>query len=218
MSFTVTVNMQVAVFPDASVAVAATVVVPFGKNDPDAGLAITATPGQLSVAVTVKFTTAPHWFGAFAVMMFAGQLMIGGTLSLTVTVKLQLPVLGDAARSDAEQLTVVTPFGNAEPEAGLHVTDRAPSQLSVAVGAKLTTALQAFVAVNAFTFVQPLSAGATLSVTVTVNVQVPVLGAAARSDAEQLTVVTPFGNVAPLAGLQVTGREPSQLSEAVGVV
>jgi hypothetical protein len=53
VSFTVTVNVQVAVLPDASVAVDVTVVVPLGKKLPDAGELTTVTPGQLSVAVTV---------------------------------------------------------------------------------------------------------------------------------------------------------------------
>ena len=53
MSTTVTVNEQVAVLPLASVAVAVTVVVPFGKLDPDGGLLMTATPEQLSLTVTV---------------------------------------------------------------------------------------------------------------------------------------------------------------------
>jgi hypothetical protein len=52
VSLTVTVNMQLAVLADASVAEQVTVVVPFGKVAPDAGTQVTAlTPGQLSVAV-----------------------------------------------------------------------------------------------------------------------------------------------------------------------
>src|SRR5687768_11390575 len=47
----VTVNVQLAVLPDASVAVPVTVVVPTGKTLPDAGVNTTVTPGQLSVAV-----------------------------------------------------------------------------------------------------------------------------------------------------------------------
>jgi hypothetical protein len=50
---TVTVNVQVDLLPAASVAFAVTVVVPFGKTDPDAGLETTVTLEQLSVAVTV---------------------------------------------------------------------------------------------------------------------------------------------------------------------
>ena len=53
VSFTLTVKVQVAVLPAASVAVAVTVVVPTGKKVPDAGLVVTVTPGQLSVAVAV---------------------------------------------------------------------------------------------------------------------------------------------------------------------
>jgi hypothetical protein len=50
---TVTVNIQVDLFPAASVALAVTVVVPFGKTDPETGLETTATLEQLSVALTV---------------------------------------------------------------------------------------------------------------------------------------------------------------------
>ena len=60
MSTTVTVKEQLAVLPEASVAVPVTVVVPFGKVEPEAGLATTVTPGQLSAAVTLKLTTAEH--------------------------------------------------------------------------------------------------------------------------------------------------------------
>lgn len=51
VSFTLTVKVQVAVLPAASVAVAVTVEVPTGKKVPDAGMVVTVTPGQLSVAV-----------------------------------------------------------------------------------------------------------------------------------------------------------------------
>jgi hypothetical protein len=48
---TVTVNVQVAVFPDESVAVHVTGVAPFGNVEPDGGVQLVVTPGQLSVAV-----------------------------------------------------------------------------------------------------------------------------------------------------------------------
>ena len=56
VSTTVTVNEQLAVFPEASVAVQTTVVVPFGKLEPGGGLHKKVTPGQLSLAVTTKLT------------------------------------------------------------------------------------------------------------------------------------------------------------------
>jgi hypothetical protein len=58
-----------------------------------------------------------------------------------------------------------------------------------------------------------VSVGNCASTTVTVNVQLPV-----RFDvsvAEQVTVVTPFAKVVPLAGTQVGVTAPSQLSLAV---
>jgi len=44
------VKLHVAVFPEVSVAVQVTVVVPSGTLEPDAGLHATVTPGQLSAA------------------------------------------------------------------------------------------------------------------------------------------------------------------------
>jgi len=34
-------------------------------------------------------TTAPHWFGSLPTVMFAGQVIVGGWVSFTVTVKVQ---------------------------------------------------------------------------------------------------------------------------------
>ena len=54
MSLTVTVNVQLAELPDASLTVHVTVVVPFGKKEPDGGVHVgVPTPGQLSVAVAL---------------------------------------------------------------------------------------------------------------------------------------------------------------------
>ena len=52
MSLTLTVNEQVAEFPDESKTEQVIVVVPFGKNDPEAGEhVVTPIPGQLSLTV-----------------------------------------------------------------------------------------------------------------------------------------------------------------------
>ena len=52
MSFTVTVKLHDAEFPDASVTEQVTVVTPFGNVAPDAGEQLGApTPAQLSLAV-----------------------------------------------------------------------------------------------------------------------------------------------------------------------
>ena len=60
-SKTLIVKLHVAVFIDESVAVQVTVIVPVGMHEPDGGLQTTVTPGQLSVAVVVKFTTWQAW-------------------------------------------------------------------------------------------------------------------------------------------------------------
>jgi hypothetical protein len=51
MSIIVTLKLQDAELFEVSVATHITVVVPFGKLEPDGGLHITVTPGQLSIAV-----------------------------------------------------------------------------------------------------------------------------------------------------------------------
>ena len=63
--------------------------------------------------------------------MFAGQVTCIGWLLVTVTVNEQVEVL--PAASVALTVTVETPTGNVEPEAGVAVTVTLP-QLSVAVG------------------------------------------------------------------------------------
>jgi hypothetical protein len=58
--------------------------------------------------------------------------IVGGVVSLTVTLKLQLAVFPDP--SLALQLTAVIPLGKVEPDGGLHEAI-APGQLSLTVGA-----------------------------------------------------------------------------------
>jgi len=61
--------------------------------------------------------------------MFAGQVMAGGCVSLTTTLKSHVAVLLDA--SVAEQFTMVVPLGNVEWLGGVQVKVT-PGQLSVA--------------------------------------------------------------------------------------
>jgi hypothetical protein len=50
--------------PELSVATHVTVVTPSGNNDPLAGVLVMFVTAQLSVAVGVKVTCAPHWPGS----------------------------------------------------------------------------------------------------------------------------------------------------------
>ena len=140
MSVTVTVKLQVAVLPAASVAVLVTVVVPTAKLLPLAGALATVTPGQLSVALTVKVTLLLHTPGAAFTARFAGQLICGSSLSVTVTVKLQVEVLPCA--SVAVLVTEVVPTAKLLPLAGALAT-LTPGQLSVAFTVKVTLLLHA---------------------------------------------------------------------------
>jgi len=140
VSLTVTVNVQVAVLLEESLTVQVTVVVPLGKNEPEAGEQPGApTPGQLSLTVGGGYVAAaPHWLGSFDLVMFAGQVIVGGCVSLTVTVNVQFAIA--PPESVAVHVTVVVPFEKKLPDAGEHVTV-VPAQLSVGVGVgKVTTA------------------------------------------------------------------------------
>ena len=77
VSFTLTIKEQLALLPAASVAIAFTVVCPTGKKLPETGVAVAVAP-QLSVAVTLKVTIAPHCpCVLFCKMGEFGQLMTG---------------------------------------------------------------------------------------------------------------------------------------------
>ena len=89
-SLTVTVKLQLDEFPAASVAVACTVVVPTGKLDPDAWSVTIEGAAQLSLPPTVNVTGAAQVPAMASATMFDGQLIVGGVLSITVTVKLQV--------------------------------------------------------------------------------------------------------------------------------
>jgi hypothetical protein len=79
---TVTEKLQVAVLPDASVAVQVTVVVPTGRIEPLGGLHTVVTPGQLSDAVGAgKLTVALVEIGQVCPatdVTLVGQVIVGG--------------------------------------------------------------------------------------------------------------------------------------------
>jgi len=128
---TVTVNEQVLVLPEVSVAVHVTVVTPSGNTDPDGCDTFVEARAQLSANTGAeKFTTALLWLTGTLVVMFAGQIMLGAIVSSTVMVKLQLLPLADV------QVTTFVPFGKNEPDGGELFT--AP-QFPVVVGTKFTT-------------------------------------------------------------------------------
>jgi hypothetical protein len=81
------------------------------------------------VADTEYVNTAPVGPVASTVA-FAGTVRTGGAVSLTVTENEAEPVL--PCVSVAVQVTVVVPRGKVEALAGLQLTGRAPSMLSVA--------------------------------------------------------------------------------------
>ena len=211
VSFTLTVKLQVLLLPCVSVAVLVTVVVPTRKLLPLAGELTTLTPGQLSAAVTTKVTLLEHVPENALTTRLVEQVIVGNSVSLTVTVKLQLLVLPCA--SVAVLVTVVVPAGKLLPLAGT-LTTLTPGQLSAAVTTKVT--LLAHVPVAAFTtrLVEQVITGSSRSLTVTVNVHCAVFPP--MSTAVLVTVVIPTGKADPLGGTLSTPGAP-QLSLAVTV-
>src|SRR5512141_3258207 len=107
-SRTVTVNLQLLLFPDESTAAQRTVVTPTGKVEPDGGLHSKLTNPQGSVAEAVYVTLLLEQVPRSALTrMFDGQTTRGGSVSLTVTVKVQLLLLPEA--SFAVQVTDLIP-------------------------------------------------------------------------------------------------------------
>jgi len=126
----------------------------------------------------------------------------GGCVSLTVTVNEQL---GPAV----VHVTVVVPFGNSDPDAGVHVTvPQAPPEV---VGVNVTTAPQRFGEFEVVMFIGQLIVQTD---TVTVNWQLAVFELPSMT--LQLTVVVPAGNNEPDAGEQIGVPTPEQLSLTVG--
>ena len=113
VSLTVTVKLQLAVLPAASVTTKVLVVVPTGNALPEARPAVCemVCPVQLSELVGgVKVTTAEQRPGSLLTVIFPGQLEItGSSLSITVTSKLQESVC--PFKSSATTSTVDVPTG-----------------------------------------------------------------------------------------------------------
>src|ERR1043166_5544409 len=205
-SRTVTLKVQLEVLPPASVAVQVTVLMPLAKLDPEAGTHRIEPPGQLSVSVARKLTLLAHWPGAVLTVIGPGQPGTGRSVSLTVTVKVQLEVLPLA--SGAGHTTLVVPFANLEPDAGTHRIEP-PGQLSVSVARKLT--LLAHCPGAVLTVIGPgqLIVGGWLSTTVTLKVTFEVLPPA--SVAVHTTLVVPIAKLVPDAGTHRI-ELPGQLS------
>src|SRR5438093_905946 len=105
-------------------------------------------------------------------MRLPGQLGTGRSVSLTVTVKMQLEWLPLA--SVAVQVTELVPLAKLEPEAGTHRTEP-PGQLSVNENAKLALVAHCPGAVLTVRLPGQLGTGRSVSVTVTVKVQFELL-------------------------------------------
>src|SRR5436190_1579935 len=90
---TVTVKVHVLELPVLSRAVLVTVVVPTENAKPLGGSLVTFVTLELSLAVTLKVTLLVQTPGAAFTVRLAGQVMVGGWLSATITVKVHTLLL-----------------------------------------------------------------------------------------------------------------------------
>src|SRR3990172_7037879 len=209
VSTTVTLVVAVALFPEASVAVKVTVVVPSGKT---AGALLTTVgaASQISVAVGKGTVTGVPSRLVCSTRMGAGTFEItGAVVSTTVTLVVAVAVFPEA--SVAVKVTVVVPSG--KTAGALLTTVGAASQISVAVGNGTVTGVPSRLVcstrMGAGTFE---ITGAVVSTTLTEGVAVAVFPEA--SVAVNVTVVVPSGNTP--GALLVTTGVASQVSVAVG--
>ena len=221
LSFTVTVNVQVELLPAASVNVYVTGVEPKLKLAPDVCVLVEVIdPPQLSIAVgAVHVAIAKHEASAESVMLDGHPLTTGAVLSITVTVNVQVELL--PAASVNVYVTGVEPKEKVAPDVCVLVGVTEPLQLSVAVGAVHVATCEHVEALALLLYTvmldgHPLTTGAVLSFTVTVNVQVELLPAASVN--VYVTGVEPKLKVAPDVCVLVGVIEPPQLSIAVGAV
>jgi hypothetical protein len=209
VSRTVTVKVHRLLLPLLSRAVLVTVVVPIGKAKPLGGTLTKLVTAQLSVAVTLKVTLLEHSPGAAFTVILAGQVIRGGWVSRTVTVKvhrLLLPLL-----SRAVLVTVVVPTGKAKPLGGT-LTKLVTAQLSVAVTLKVTLLEQSPGGAFTVMLAGQVISGGWVSSTVTVKVHRLLLPLLSR--AVLVTVVVPIGKAKPLGGT-LSRLVTAQLSVAV---
>ena len=114
-SSTMTLNTQVETFPDPSVAVYVTTVVPSGNTSPGAWVDVNAGVPQLSVVVGGVQVAIPSQDPLAGTTMSAGMHpdITGFVSSLTITLKEHVAVFPSA--SVAVYVTTVVPSGNVSP-------------------------------------------------------------------------------------------------------
>jgi hypothetical protein len=106
---------------EPSVAVQVTLFEPTENVEPEGGVQVTLTPGQLSIAMGTKVTLLLlDWPVSTPATMPGGHMMTGGSASTTFTVKLQALVLPQG--SVATHRTGVSPTGKVEPLGGEQFT------------------------------------------------------------------------------------------------
>jgi hypothetical protein len=192
LSFTITLNEHVAIFPDPSVAVYVTTVVPSENVLPLLMLGVKEIKVQLSIAMgTAHVTIALQEVLAKTIMSVGQAVRVGLILSFTITLNEHVDKFPDP--SIALYVTTVVPTLNVEP--GLRFDEIVTASQSVATGATQFTTDEQATATATVTSEQPAKTGGALSMTTTLNTQLVIL--LLLSIALYLTSVVPNGKESP---------------------
>ena len=116
---TVMVKLQLAVLPDGSLAWKTWVVIPNGKMEPDSEPVTRLTTwAQLSDAVTVNVTLLVQTPGSVKTTMGEGHVILGASVSSTVSDRLQVVACRRPVVSAAVKETGYVPGDSTEPDTG----------------------------------------------------------------------------------------------------
>src|SRR5690606_9388186 len=197
------VKLQAVAFPLSSVAVNSMVLTPTGKSLPLGRPLVweTVTP-QLSNAIGIgKFTVALHIPVSVLAVIFAGQAIVGGRLSSTVTTATQVLIF--PFTSVTVKVTLFGPI-SAQVKSVISITEVSIAQLSVLPPSTSVAIIEAFpVASNCTVIFWHKAVGSTSSITSTVKEQVAVFPE--ESVAVSTTVLIPTGNCLPPPKLYAPG-------------
>jgi hypothetical protein len=130
VSWTVTLKDAEVLWPELSLAVHVTGVVPIAKSEPEGWSQLTLTLPLLSLAATEKLTLAPLPLVASAVMLPGVDVNVGLPMSETTTSN---PACSVLVPSLASQPTCVVPIGKRLPDDGVHVAVIEPATASDAL-------------------------------------------------------------------------------------
>ncbi len=215
LSRTIIVPVQLAVLPQSSVAVHVRVTLYVPAHDPCVVASvklIVTVPSQASVAVGAVNTGTE---GQLIGVVWATHVIVGGVLSRTIIVPVQLAVLPQSSVAVHVRVTLYVPAHDPCVVASVKLIVTVPSQASVAVGAVNSGTEGQLIGEVCVTHV---IVGGVLSRTTIVPVQLAVLPQSSVAVHVRVTLYVPAHDPCVVASVKLIVTVPSQASVAVGAL